>query len=72
MEKQKAILESERGTATRRTKDLVGNDITIIAYPDGSYYRLVAKHGKALHDLCGAPRTYECQDKTDWEPTTKQ
>jgi hypothetical protein len=69
MTTREAIRESSKGTATRREKDLLGQNITIIAYPDGTYFRIVAKNGKVLNALCGAPSERQYLGKLDWIPS---
>lgn len=69
MTRSEAINQSPKGTATRETKDIVGNKVIIIGYPDGGHYRLVSRDGKILFPLCGQPRESEFRGFDDWQPS---
>ena len=72
MKLNQALKKSSKGTACREYKDIVENKVTIIAYKDGSFYRMVSKNGKVLFGLSGQPRDDEYLRKNDWQPSQRK
>lgn len=68
MKWQEALEQSSKGTATRKQKHGLFDE-TIIAYRDGSGYKIVALNGKVNYDLSDAVKKEELDLYSDWQPS---